>query len=466
MPHRERTRDNPSVVRGTPRALLWVGIGAGGGLLSGLLLALGMGGISRLGSGLSPLGIGLLVGLWVGVLLVAINVVFWWYVTSRLWPRWQTQWEHMLLETVGPRVAHTVERQLQAVLRSVDSLQASVTALGHRESTDTFWMETLYHVFRLLTEAETEAQLCQNVVTAFSILGDYTQIALFRGENELGPLVLTAGAGIPESVLNEWQGKPWRPPLWGVVAPVLAKRKPYALNVSEVEAQEFPWEVHGTYVEAFPLVGVRRIQGAVVVVRETEPSQADAIRTRLHEITAWLAGRSLESLNLAQELQEHVTELVAIHSLTRSLIYATSVMEMLEILQKEITQITGPADVAVVLQEDLSHHRVRTLYAPDSAEYQALMTDIDWRVLRWALQAVQPVFYTPGQVGDEVGDVMFEISGRVMVVPLEGKEGALGVLVLRSRLATHVFEELHLVGVRTIVPAIMLGLYAHHTVVP
>ncbi len=473
MPHRERRQHNRQGRRGTARGWLWLGVGAGWLLVGGVFSALVLWSsrrvipeaplLARVPSAVL-LSIGL--GLWVIVLGILVNVLFWRHLLDKMWPQWQHQWEKAFVEDLAPRLVRNVEQQIQDVLRSMDSLQASVNALGRREGADSFWMETLYHIFRLLTEAETEVQLCQNVVTAFSILGDYTQIALFRGENELGPLVLMAGAGIPESVLHEWQGKPWRPPLWGVVAPVLAKRKPFALNLAEVEAQEFPWEVRGSYVEAFPLLGVRRIQGAVVVVRENEPAQVDPTRTRLHELTAWLAGRSLESLYLAQEIQEHVTELVAIHSLTRSLIYATSVGEMLEILHKEIAQITGPADVAFALNEDIEARRIQTLYAPDTPEYQALVADIDWRVLRWAVQAVQPVFYTPGQVGEEVGDVMFEISGRVMVVPLEGKEGAMGVLVLRSRLATHVFEELHLMGVRTIVPAITLGLYAHQAVVP
>ncbi len=363
---------------------------------------------------------------------------------------------------VMEEVAQVVQARLEQTLAA---LQRNLQALERREGPATFWVETLYHVFRLLSEAENEAQLWDNILAAFGMLNGYSQIFLFRGEHEIGPLVLMAGTGLPEETLTAWRGRPWRPPLWGVVAPVLAKRKPFTCNLAEVESPEFPWEVRGNYALALPLLGSHRIQGAVVLVHTEEPPQGDHTLMRLLEMTAWVAGRALESFYLSRDIQEHMTELVALQSLTRALMAASGIDEMLAILQRELTPITGPCDVGLILAEDLPTQRVRTPFPPDAAEYTRFLQDLDWRVVRWAFQAVQPVFYTPGQVGDDVGDVMFEINGRVMVVPLEGPEKPLGLLVIRSREEHHLLEEPHLLGVRSVVPAVVVSLYAQRVAV-
>lgn len=322
------------------------------------------------------------------------------------------------------------------------------------------WIERLHHVFRLLAEAESEVEVCENLVAAFSLLDEYTQIALFRGENELGPLVLMAALGIPDAAMKEWRGKPWRPPLWGVVAPVMAKRKPYALSLSEVEANEFPWPVRGDFVEVLPLLGVQRLQGVVVLFRMAAPQQMEPVRQQVYDILSWMGGHALENLSLAREIQEHATELAAVHSLTRALMFAASVEEMLRILQDEVTQIAGPATVALVLPEDLERGRVRTAYPEESREHEHVAAAMDWRVLRWVWQAVQPVFYTPGHVGENVGDLMFETGGQVLVLPVEGQQEPVALLVVCSRSPTHIFEELHLMALRALMPAVTVGLYA------
>ena len=441
----------------------------GGGML--LFLGLGILFLARLAVGSLQAGVPFTarlnilvaavgIGLWASLALLFISMISWRRRMDRLAQEVERYWLDDAIKKIEHRLEEVSVNYLERLTESMASVQQSVAELKLRDAAGVTWLESLYHVFTLLNEADDEDQLCDNISTAFAMLDGYAQVMLFLGEHELGPLFLVSGIGLPPEVIEEWQGKPWRPPLWGVVAPALAKRKPFVAEKSDTMDMEFPWEVKGDYIVALPLVGINTLQGVVVLVYAQNTRPRGQIQTRLLEIVAWFAGRSLEGLRLVKGLQEHMTELVTVQSLTRSVVFASSLEDILTLITREITGIAGPSDVALILAEDMDAHRVRCALDPDSEEYQALMESIDWKVVRWVHEAVQPVFYTPGHVSRDVGDLMFETTGKVMVVPLEGKEEILGVLIVRAREPDRMFEEPHLVGVRTIASAAVVGIYA------
>ncbi len=402
--------------------------------------------------------------LWIVALFLFLFMVLWWRELELFLRRVEQRWFGEALEHIEERLSQASVEQLNHLASSLASVRESVDELHRTRSSDVGWQETLYHAFLLLSEAENEERLYENVVTAFVTLTSCEQVMLFLGENELGPLVLVAAIGLSPAVMEEWKGKEWRPPLWGVVAPALAKRRPYSFQVRHVEGgqqpHEFPWEIAGERLLALPLVGIQTIQGVVVLVDSDGARTQSRPHIRVLELVAQFAGRTLENIRLARAIQEHMSELVTVQSLTRALASASSLDEMLAMLDGEIAQIAGPSYVAVILKDDIPKRRVRTSFPPNAPEYPCLMERIDWRVVRWVYDAVQPVFYTPGEVDEDVGNVMFETSGTVMVVPIEGREATQGVLVVVSRDDHRAFEEPHLVGMRTVAAALAVGLAA------
>ena len=399
---------------------------------------------------------------WVVSLFFFVLLFLWSRHMESFWQYLESSWLDGVFQEIGARVAETTEYHFQRVADSLASVRESVYELQAQDTHRIGWQETLHHVFLLLNEADDENQLYENIVTAFAMVEPYATVMLFLGEHELGPISLAAGVGLPQHVLEEWKGKPWRPPLWGVVAPALAKRRMFALNVQETgeehPANEFPWPIDGDYVVALPLIGISTLQGVVVLAYKGAVTQTPS-RMRLLELVAWFSGRTLESLRFARSTQEHLAELVTIQSLTRSMVTARSLDEIVHLLQREIVGITGKADVAFVLEEDLLREHFRTVYPPDTPAYRRLVEAIDWRVVHWSFNAAQPVFYTPGQTSDDVGDLLFEAAGQVMVVPLEGRDETLGVLIVVTQERDHLFEEQHLIGVRTVAGALVMGIY-------
>ena len=410
----------------------------------------------------------------VGLILWSIGVflflffMLWWQRLEDFVNHVEERWFNEALQNLEERLAAVTVAHISQLSDSLASMRESVDQLQRVESPHVRLQETLYHAFLLLSEAEDEERLCENIVTAFATLTACEQVMLFLGENELGPLTLAAALGLPAEVMQEWRGREWRPPLWGVVAPALAKRRAYGFHVRVAmeghQPHEFPWEIRGDRLLALPLLGIQSIQGVVVLVQEDGGIPQSQPYIRMLEMVAQFAGRTLENLHLARAAQEHMAELVTIQSITRSLASVRTLDEMLTLLDAEIAQIAGPSYVGLILAEDIPAQRVRTSFPPDAPEYPCLMERIDWRVVRWVFNAGQPVFYTPGQVEDDVGNVMFEISGQAMAVPVEGRDEMLGVLVVASRDDERTFEEPHLVGVRTLAGAVAVGLFAiRHT---
>jgi len=400
-----------------------------------------------------------------------LSIVILFYVLSR-WRRellhqWIAQlerWQEANIQQVNQHVSRYLDsleqRYLQRMDESMTQVSQQVAELRLKETLGITWLETLYHAFTLLSEAEDEASLYENIVTAFAMLDGYTQVFLLLGRDELGPLRLVAALGLPQDVFTTWLHQPWRPPLWGVVVPALAKRKPFWVQEDPEDSrsfkEEFPWPIIGDRALALPLLGLQSVQGVVLLVRQGEMPVPTQLHLRLLEIIALFAGRTLEDIQLAKGVQAHITELLTIQSITKTLISAPSVEALVRTLSVEITSILGPCHLALILLEDMGGRRV--YLAPHVNREEALF--VDWRVVQWVSEASQPVFYTPGQVGEDVGDLMFESAGPAMAIPLEGPERPLGVLVVASQIPGQVFEEPHMVGVRTIANTAVVGLYA------
>jgi len=366
-------------------------------------------------------------------------------------------------EQMIPHIESLVESHVRQLKESLATMVQDVNELRTHEASGVTWLETLYHIFQLLGEAETEEQLYENITTAFAMINGYTQVMLLLGSDELGPLYLVAALGLPQPALQEWQGRPWRPPLWGVVAPALAKGKSFSaredVGVERSFKEEFPWPIQGDRITAVPLPGMEGFQGVVLLVRSGAPRLSAQWQMRLLEMVAHIAGLTLESKQLVKGVQSHITELVTIQSITRTVVAVTSAEDLASTLGAEINAIFGPTYVALVLREE---EQFQVYYADPKglSRVHDKGAFIDWRVITWVQEAAQPLFFNPGEVQEDVGSLMFESEGRAMAVPLEGHEGILGVLVVTAQSPGQVFEEPQLVGIRTIANAAVVGLYA------
>ncbi len=398
------------------------------------------------------------------VALVLYVLAQWHREFQIMWSEQMERWQALNIQQVRTQVEERFntlgQHYLTQVKESMTRVSREVAALRLQETLSISWLETLYHAFTLLGEAESEEELYENIVTAFAMLDGYTQVLLLLGQDELGPLRLVAALGIPKESLGHWLHQPWRPPLWGVVAPALAKRKPFFVQEDARESrsfqEEFPWPIMGDRALALPLLGIQSLQGVILLVRQGEPSLPNQLHIRLLEMLALFAGRILENWQLVRGVQTHIAELLTVQSITKTLISAPSLESLVQHLSEEITAILGPCSLALILREDVASRRVYT--APPMSEEEA--TFVDWRVVQWVCEASQPVFYTPGRVGENVGDLIFESSGPAMAVPLEGIEHPLGVLVVATQMPGHTFEEPQMVGVRTIANTAVVGLYA------
>ncbi len=407
------------------------------------------------------------------VAILLLNLLVWLLVAIyyHLSLAWQKRLAGLLsrLERSSPvdeeaHIARLEERIEHLLHKRFDDLSRTLQEnLKVSSPVDVGWPEALYHAFLLISEAENEQRIHESIVTAFSMLTSCREVMLLLGENELGPLKLTAAIGLSPKTFDEWFGREWRPPLWGVVAPALAKRRPYSSPILSEHGKyrnEFPWTIEGEHLLALPLIGTQSVQGVVALTYESERRLDAQPQLRILEIVAQFAGRTLENVNLARTTQEHMAELVTLYSITRSLASASSLDELLALLSAEAEQLLGPASVGLVLGDGADESSLYTSFSPGSLEFTFFVERVDWRVVRWVYGAVQPVFYTPGQVGEDVGSVMFETSGPVMAVPIEGHDVVWGVLVVVSKDDRRAFEEHHLVGMRTIASALAVALAA------
>jgi len=367
-------------------------------------------------------------------------------------------------EELSRQVMAALEKPLARLDDSLSLMHENVKEIHLQNAAEVTWFESLYHIFQLLSEAETDEQLYEHIVTSFAILDGYTQVVLLLGRDELGPLYLVAGLGLTPDILAEWKGRPWRPPLWGVVAPALAKSKPFSAYEDPTSErsfkEEFPWPVQGNSITAIPLKGMEGVQGVVLLAQSGDMRRLTQVQMRLLDIVAIFAGHTLESRQLARGVHTHITELVTLQSIARAMVSAPSMDALVKTLGAEISTVVGPSSVAVVLNDEDLGMQVYYASPLDSEDEQAKEDIVDWRVVNWVLEAGQPLFFNPGQVGDDVGDLMFESAGQAMAVPLEGHDQILGVLLVVSQVTGEVFEEPQLVGVRTIANAAVVGLYA------
>lgn len=365
-----------------------------------------------------------------------------------------------------------VEQHLPAVpwrdLRELESAFTKMTAgvrdlLSQSEEKVT-QIHTLHRATMLLNELMEEHDLYEEVVAAFLALDHYTQVVLLVGEDELGPFRLAAAHGLEQASLTRWRGMSWRPPLWGVVAPALASKSPHVVEYSKEEKRprpgEFPWEVRGESLAVLPLMGLTGLQGVVILVKDVPFGFSSQVQFRMMETVAVHIARLLEGVRLVHNVEAHMAELVTLQAVTRSVVTASSLSQMLRTIAQDVADVAGPSDVALVLPKDIHSKRLHTVLPPDSAQCRALYARVNWDVIRWVYDAGQPVFYNPEEVGEDIGDLMFRSSGRVMVIPLEGQDEVLGVLVVAARGEEREYEEPHLMSMRTIANALVVGLHS------
>ncbi|MFN8491694.1 MAG: GAF domain-containing protein [Caldilineaceae bacterium] len=297
------------------------------------------------------------------------------------------------------------------------------------------------------------------------------------GDTELGPYRYQDLRGVSDA----WRfaGKECPFPLWGVLAraliPQLDPARPDYLIVHDIRAEhrplpeEFPWmELEGSLM-ILPLRIQKTVTGALLLGRNEVNGFSDGDLCEDYVEIAKSAARALQLAQIHQELQERVSQLVGLQLLTRSLTNIKYFDEMLHVLTQSFSEIAGKATVALILDSRFIRRSnvesllsssensnfssvqltVRTVPLHENQQAVELSPHI-LRLVEWAMQAGQPVFYDPQENSENPEQFYYNESGHGLLVPIVNHERTIGVIHVVAPDRPQRFDEGDMVILRTI----------------
>lgn len=310
------------------------------------------------------------------------------------------------------------------------------------------------------------------------------------GDTELGPYHYQNMRGVSDS----WRflGRECPFPLWGVLAraliPHLDPAKPDYLIVDNLLVEhrplqeEFPWMKLEGSLMILPLRIQKTVTGALLLGRNEVNGFSDAALCEDYTEIAKSAARALQLAQMHQELQERVSQLVDLQLFTRSLTNANSFDETIRLLTQGVIEMAGKATVSIILdqafgqtpaQDGSSINQIKNpafelqsfkVYAASISENQNT-TELSgqvYRLVEWAIQAGQPVFYNPHEIVESPEQFYYNESGRALLVPIVKDERTIGIIHVVAPDRPKRFDEGDMVVLRTIAntASIMLGKYS------
>ena len=87
--------------------------------------------------------------------------------------------------------------------------------------------------------------------------------------------------------------------------------------------------------------------------------------------------------------------------------------------------------------------------SPENLSSTALSGQV-YRLVQWAIQAGQPVFYEPNEIAESPEQFYYNESGRALLVPIVNDERTIGVIHVVAPDRPHRFNEGDMVVLRTI----------------
>lgn len=305
------------------------------------------------------------------------------------------------------------------------------------------------------------------------------------GDTELGPYHYQNMRGVSDS----WRflGKECPFPLWGVLAraliPQLDPAQPDYLIIDNMYAEhrplqeEFPWMKLEGSLMILPLRIQKTVTGALLLGRNEANGFSDTDLCEDYTEIAKSAARALQLAQIRQELQERVSQLVGLQLLTRSLTNIKHFDEVLHVLVQSFIEIAGKATVSIILDQRFTQQakfatfanptekasfnsaglKAYTIPMPESQKVMELSPQF-LRLVEWAIQAGQPVFYDPQATTESPEQFYYNESGRGLLVPIANNERTIGVIHVVAADRPQRFDEGDMVVLRTIANTVAMML--------
>ncbi len=269
------------------------------------------------------------------------------------------------------------------------------------------------------------------------------------GETELGPFYYQSMRGITDA----WQyiNNICPFPLWGVLARALLPR----LNPDEADflvikdiarenlplVEEFPWLPRKGSLMILPLRADKRTQGAILLGSQAVNAFDDETLCTDYLAIAHQTARVLQLAQMHHELNERSGQLLSLQLFTKSIATAHNYDKLVDVLVEGIFEAMGRVSVSIIFNDQLWHRTIdgSTVIPPQSL-----------RIIDWAMQAGQPIFYDPDDSEGSLERFYYNESGHALVVPILRNERTQGAIQITTNSANRRFEEGDMIVLRTI----------------
>lgn len=226
-----------------------------------------------------------------------------------------------------------------------------------------------------------------------------------------------------------------------------------------------------------PLRIQKTVTGALLLGRSEVNGFSDVDLCQDYVEIAKSTARALQLAQIHRELQERVSQLVGLQLLTRSLTNIKHFHEVLLVLTQSFVEIAGKATVSLILDARFAQRSnaiaqprlsEETGFGPaqliiytvpiDENQKAVELSPYLVRLVEWAIQAGQPVFYDPQENNESLEQFYYNESGRGLFVPIANQERTIGVIHIVAPDRPQRFDEGDMVILRTIANTIAIML--------
>ena len=334
------------------------------------------------------------------------------------------------------------------VRQMVESQKQALHQSSHRLQQRIYQLETLYTIANQHGDAKSTDRVLTTAMNAIWQKIPLRFVVMILGESELGPYHYHAMRG----VINAWQYvKNQCPfPLWGVLARALLPRlnpdEPDFFIVKDIAAEnlplseEFPWMPRTGSLMILPLRVDKRARGAILLGGKQANTFADKLLCDDYVAIALQTTRVLELAEMNQELNERAGQLLSLQLFTKSITAAHNYGKLVDVLFEGIFEAMGRVGVSILFGQQSWHRELH-----GSSE----LSDHARRIIDWAMQAGQPIYYDPEDSEGSLERFYYNESGHALIVPIVRNERTQGAIQVTTD-GTRRFEEGDMIVLRTI----------------
>lgn len=342
---------------------------------------------------------------------------------------------------IAPELVGAVE---QLILPRKQALHQLVQELQQR----THQLETLYTIAGQYGDDTNTSRVLTTAMDAMWAKIPLRFLVAVLGESELGPYHYHALRG----VANAWQYVnslcPF--PLWGVLAramlPRLSPDEPDFFVIKDIAnenlplSEEFPWMPRSGSLMIVPLRVDNRARGAFLLGSKQVNGFTDMYLREDVLAIAYQSTRVLELAQMNQELNERAGQLLSLQLFTKSITTAHNYDKLVDVLLEGIFEALGHVGVSILVGEQSWHRQT---------DGSTTVSDNVRRIIDWAMQAGQPIFYDPNDSEGSIERFYYNESGYALVVPILRNERTQGAIQITTD-GTRRFEEGDMIVLRTI----------------